>query len=129
MSGVCPLALPAFGCWNIHASLLPRWRGAAPIQRAIEAVYAEGTRLTRDVGGQAQRAPLSSLAAAGVLVADLLSDGGAGLDTLASRCVELIADEFSASELLVPHDRFGCSAFGGKAVFQPGQRRGWCILA
>ncbi|MEM1412833.1 MAG: methionyl-tRNA formyltransferase, partial [Pseudomonadota bacterium] len=25
------------GCWNIHASLLPRWRGAAPIQRAIEA--------------------------------------------------------------------------------------------
>lgn len=26
-----------FGCLNIHASLLPRWRGAAPIQRAIEA--------------------------------------------------------------------------------------------
>lgn len=31
------LILPALGCWNIHASLLPRWRGAAPIQRAIEA--------------------------------------------------------------------------------------------
>ncbi|AZY47875.1 methionyl-tRNA formyltransferase [Bordetella avium] len=31
------LALPARGCLNIHASLLPRWRGAAPIQRAIEA--------------------------------------------------------------------------------------------
>jgi len=31
------LELPAHGCWNIHASLLPRWRGAAPIQRAIEA--------------------------------------------------------------------------------------------
>ena len=31
------LALPRFGCLNIHASLLPRWRGAAPIQRAIEA--------------------------------------------------------------------------------------------
>jgi methionyl-tRNA formyltransferase len=31
------LTLPRFGCWNIHASLLPRWRGAAPIQRAIEA--------------------------------------------------------------------------------------------
>jgi methionyl-tRNA formyltransferase len=29
------LALPRFGCVNIHASLLPRWRGAAPIQRAI----------------------------------------------------------------------------------------------
>jgi methionyl-tRNA formyltransferase len=31
------LGLPRFGCLNIHASLLPRWRGAAPIQRAIEA--------------------------------------------------------------------------------------------
>jgi len=29
------LAVPALGCLNIHASLLPRWRGAAPIQRAI----------------------------------------------------------------------------------------------
>ena len=31
------LQIPRFGCINIHASLLPRWRGAAPIQRAIEA--------------------------------------------------------------------------------------------
>ena len=31
------LDLPKFGCVNGHASLLPRWRGAAPIQRAIEA--------------------------------------------------------------------------------------------
>ncbi len=31
------LAWPRFGCLNIHASRLPRWRGAAPIQRAIEA--------------------------------------------------------------------------------------------
>ena len=29
------LATPSLGCWNVHASLLPRWRGAAPIQRAI----------------------------------------------------------------------------------------------
>src|SRR5215475_8786877 len=29
------LAAPRLGCLNIHASLLPRWRGAAPIQRAI----------------------------------------------------------------------------------------------
>lgn len=35
-----PLAVleaPKFGCLNVHASLLPRWRGAAPIQRCIEA--------------------------------------------------------------------------------------------
>lgn len=31
------LSFPRLGCLNVHASLLPRWRGAAPIQRAIEA--------------------------------------------------------------------------------------------
>ncbi len=31
------LDIPTHGCLNIHASLLPRWRGAAPIQRAIAA--------------------------------------------------------------------------------------------
>ena len=36
------LATPRFGCVNVHASLLPRWRGAAPIQRAIAA----GDRVT-----------------------------------------------------------------------------------
>src|SRR5215211_1842346 len=35
------LAAPAQGCLNLHASLLPRWRGAAPIQRAIMAGDAE----------------------------------------------------------------------------------------
>ena len=35
------LAIPRLGCWNVHASLLPRWRGAAPIQRAILAGDAE----------------------------------------------------------------------------------------
>ena len=35
------LDIPTHGCWNVHASLLPRWRGAAPIQRAIEAGDAE----------------------------------------------------------------------------------------
>jgi methionyl-tRNA formyltransferase len=35
------LAVPRHGCINIHGSLLPRWRGAAPVQRAIEAGDAE----------------------------------------------------------------------------------------
>jgi methionyl-tRNA formyltransferase len=42
------LALPRWGCLNIHASLLPRWRGAAPIQRAILAGDSEtGVTLMR----------------------------------------------------------------------------------
>ena len=35
------LDAPRLGCFNVHASLLPRWRGAAPINRAIMAGDAE----------------------------------------------------------------------------------------
>lgn len=46
------LDLPPHGCINIHASLLPRWRGAAPIHRAIEAGDRESgvTLMQMDVG-------------------------------------------------------------------------------
>lgn len=46
------LALPPRGCLNIHASLLPRWRGAAPIQRAIESgdVQSGTTVMQMDAG-------------------------------------------------------------------------------
>jgi methionyl-tRNA formyltransferase len=50
--GVDVLELPVHGCINVHASLLPRWRGAAPIQRAILAGDLEtGVAIMRmDVG-------------------------------------------------------------------------------
>jgi methionyl-tRNA formyltransferase len=46
------LDIPRLGCINVHASLLPRWRGAAPIQRAIEAGDQETgiTIMQMDVG-------------------------------------------------------------------------------
>ncbi|WP_367606272.1 methionyl-tRNA formyltransferase [Legionella sp. W05-934-2] len=46
------LAIPRFGCINIHASLLPRWRGASPIQQAILAGDAQTgiTIMQMDVG-------------------------------------------------------------------------------
>ena len=46
------LDMPKHGCLNIHASLLPRWRGAAPIQRAIESGDVETgvTLMQMDVG-------------------------------------------------------------------------------
>lgn len=68
------LDLPRFGCLNIHASLLPRWRGAAPIQRAIEA----------------------GDAATGITIMQM----DAGLDTgpiLMSATVPIAADETSAT--------------------------------
>jgi methionyl-tRNA formyltransferase len=62
------LDMPALGCVNIHASLLPRWRGAAPIHRAIEAGDAEtGITLMQmdkglDTGAMLRRATLPILA-------------------------------------------------------------------
>ncbi|NIB39509.1 methionyl-tRNA formyltransferase [Pseudomaricurvus alkylphenolicus] len=46
------LDAPRFGCINVHASLLPRWRGAAPIQRAVEAGDSESgiTIMQMDIG-------------------------------------------------------------------------------
>jgi len=46
------LAIPRLGCINVHASLLPRWRGAAPIQRALAAGDTETgvTVMQMDVG-------------------------------------------------------------------------------
>ncbi len=61
------LTLPRLGCVNIHASLLPRWRGAAPIHRAIEAGDSEtGITLMQmdqglDTGAMLSRAALPIL--------------------------------------------------------------------
>ncbi len=77
------LAAPRLGCLNLHASLLPRWRGAAPIQRAIMAGDAEtGVDLMRmeaglDTGPVAReiRAPIRPDETAGELAARLAALG------------------------------------------------------
>ncbi|HEY0333083.1 MAG TPA: methionyl-tRNA formyltransferase, partial [Stenotrophomonas sp.] len=84
------LRIPTHGCWNVHASLLPRWRGAAPIQRAIEAGDAEtGVCLMQMEAGLdtgpvllAQRTPIGEHETGGQLHdrlaefgAEVLSDG------------------------------------------------------
>jgi len=87
------LELPRWGCINIHASLLPRWRGAAPIQRAIEA----GDRET------------------GITIMQM----DAGLDTgacLLMRAVAIEVDD-SASSL---HDRL--ATLGGEQIVEALQR-------
>ena len=90
------LEAPRLGCFNIHASLLPRWRGAAPIQRAIQAGDAETgvTIMQMDVGLDTgpmlltERLPITPATTAGDLH-DALADLGAGmivraLDSLAA---------------------------------------------
>ncbi len=85
------LALPPHGCLNIHASLLPRWRGAAPVAAAIRAGDAEtGVTLMRmderlDTGPTlACRAiPITPIHNRGILTAELAELGAALLfDTL-----------------------------------------------
>ena len=83
------LALPRLGCLNIHASLLPRWRGAAPIHRAIEA-------------GDAQT---------GVTIMQM----DAGLDTgamLLAEPVPIAADDSTATL----HDRL--AVLGGRLIVE-----------
>jgi len=95
------LELPARGCLNIHASLLPRWRGAAPIQRAILAGDREtGITIMRmdeglDTGAMLLResCPIAPEDTAGTLH-DKLADLGA-------RCIVRALDEWPGA---VPQD-------------------------
>lgn len=93
------LDLPRRGCLNIHASLLPRWRGAAPIQRAIEAGDAETgiTIMQMDAG----------LDTGAMLIQEALSitadDTAASLhDRLAAQGARLIVDALPQLDKLVP---------------------------
>jgi methionyl-tRNA formyltransferase len=78
------LDLPRLGCLNIHASLLPRWRGAAPIHRAVEAGDAEtGVTIMQmdaglDTGAMllAERLPIAGDDTTGVLHDKLAQLGG-----------------------------------------------------
>jgi methionyl-tRNA formyltransferase len=80
------LEAPRLGCFNVHASLLPRWRGAAPINRAIMAGDAESgvTIMKMDEGldtgamAMADRTPIAADMTAGELH-DALSRLGADL--------------------------------------------------
>lgn len=80
------LSAPKYGCFNVHASMLPRWRGAAPIQRAIMAGDKETAVMVMkmerglDTGPVCltRAIPITEATTAGVLH-DELSDAGAEL--------------------------------------------------
>lgn len=89
------LAAPRLGCFNVHASALPRWRGAAPIQRAIMAGDTETAVMVMrmeeglDTGpvGMTKRVPIAPDMTAGELH-----------DVLASRGADLIVRALAALE-------------------------------
>ncbi|WP_237151963.1 methionyl-tRNA formyltransferase [Oryzibacter oryziterrae] len=97
------LDAPRFGCLNLHASLLPRWRGAAPINRAIMAGDpASGVMVMRmeeglDTGpvGMGEEVAITPEMTAGVLH-DALSAVGAGLMGRALEALEAGRLSFTA---------------------------------
>ncbi len=83
------LDIPRLGGWNVHASLLPRWRGAAPIQRAIAAGDAEtGVCLMRMEAGL-DTGPVLLVRRTAVTGADT---GGSLHDRLAAAGAEVLAE-------------------------------------
>lgn len=74
------LDMPRFGCWNVHASLLPRWRGAAPIQRAIQA----GDRQSGVCLMQMEKGLDTGPVIACAKTADIATETGGGLHDLLS---------------------------------------------
>jgi methionyl-tRNA formyltransferase len=95
------LALPRLGCVNVHASLLPRWRGAAPIQRAIYAGDHETGVCLMQMERGLDSGPV--LASARCLITD--DDTGSRLhDRLAQLGADLLGDNLAALEqaALVP---------------------------
>ena len=122
------LAIPALGCLNVHASLLPRWRGAAPVQRAIEAGDTET--------GVSIMAMEAGLDTGPVLMSrrlDIRSDHTSGqlLSELATTGAEALADSLDQIETLIAKaapQQDDCATYANKIKKTEGDLN-WCASA
>lgn len=87
------LAAPRLGCVNLHASLLPRWRGAAPVARAIEAGDAATGVSLMQMDAGLDTGPVLATAAAAI---DARDTAGRLHDKLAALAARLLADNLPA---------------------------------
>ena len=118
------LEAPRLGCFNVHASLLPRWRGAAPINRAIMAGDAESgvTIMKMDEGldtgamAMAERMPTGADMTAGELH-DALSRLGADL------MLQVLAAAERGSLVLTPQPQAGVTY--AEKIFKSETRIDW----
>ncbi|MDG3440660.1 methionyl-tRNA formyltransferase [Nitrospirillum amazonense] len=93
------LDAPRLGCLNIHASLLPRWRGAAPIQRAILAGDAESGVTIMQMEAGLDTGPMlleERIALTPRMTASQLHDG---LSVLGARLIVTALDRLAAGDL------------------------------
>lgn len=89
------LGAPPRGCINIHASLLPRWRGAAPIQRAILAGDKETGVTIMQMDAGLDTGPMLAAARAPI---DATTTGGALHDELATLGARLVVEALAGLE-------------------------------
>lgn len=87
------LSYPRRGCINIHASLLPRWRGAAPIQRAIEAGDTETGVCLMQMEAGLDTGPVYATAHTPITLHDT---AGSLHDTLAAQGADLLTEHIQA---------------------------------
>jgi len=93
------LDAPRFGCVNIHASLLPRWRGAAPIHRAILAGDAETGVCLMQMDAELDTGPVLLRAATTIGAEDTTADLH---DSLSQMGADLVVSALPRLPLLVP---------------------------
>jgi methionyl-tRNA formyltransferase len=93
------LDAPRFGCLNLHASLLPRWRGAAPIQRAIMAGDAESGVMVMKMEVGLDTGPVAAQARVAISPDMTASELHDRLSELGARLMSDALDQLSRGEL------------------------------
>jgi methionyl-tRNA formyltransferase len=122
------LAIPRLGCLNIHASLLPRWRGAAPIQRALLAGDADtGIAIMRMEAGL-DTGPVYAMARHVISADDTTATLTAALAILGAKKLIDVLPVIAAGQLsAVPQSEVGVM-YAGK-VTKTEARLDWCRAA
>ncbi|HUT41642.1 MAG TPA: methionyl-tRNA formyltransferase [Gammaproteobacteria bacterium] len=93
------LAIPGLGCINVHASLLPRWRGAAPIQRAILAGDTESGVCLMQMEAGLDTGPVLACATCAILADDTASQLHDRLARLGGRLLSVNLDALEQGSL------------------------------
>jgi len=107
------LALPKLGCFNIHASLLPRYRGAAPIEQAILRGEAETGITIQRMAAEIDAGPILAQRALRIGVEETAGELSARLSALAAEMIVPFLDAVEAGTITEqPQER-------GEATFAP----------
>jgi len=119
------LTAPERGCFNVHASLLPRWRGAAPIQRAIEAGDEQTgvTIMQMEQGLDTGRMLLKGEIAIGRMTAGELHD------RLAAMGARLMVEALGRLDTLPPQPQDGALATHAAKIDKAESRIDWTLPA